>query len=79
MAVYVNSHGARHMSTEHTPAAFTITEFCQAHRISRSMLYKLWSAGTGPRVKNIGVKKIITAEAAAEWRAESAKTADAAA
>jgi hypothetical protein len=26
-------------------AAFTIAEFCEAHRISRSKLYELWDAG----------------------------------
>jgi hypothetical protein len=51
------------------PLAFTIDEFCTAHRISRSGLYKMWARGIGPRVKRIGVKVLITAEAAAEWRA----------
>jgi predicted DNA-binding transcriptional regulator AlpA len=48
--------------------AFTLAEFCEAHRISRSWLYGEWAAGRGPRVKKIGTKNIITAEAAAEWR-----------
>jgi hypothetical protein len=30
-------------------AAYTIDEFCNAHRISRSKLYELWSRGKGPR------------------------------
>jgi hypothetical protein len=51
-------------------AAFTVSEFCAAHRISRTKLYELWAAGTGPRFFYIGVKKIITAEAAADWRRE---------
>jgi hypothetical protein len=51
-------------------AAFTVSEFCAAHRISRTKLYELWAAGTGPRFFCIGVKKIITAEAAADWRRE---------
>jgi hypothetical protein len=49
-------------------AAFTVSEFCDAHRISRSKLYQLWSAGRGPRFIQIGTKKIITTEAAATWR-----------
>jgi hypothetical protein len=67
------------MSLEHSPAregarcAFTIAEFCDAHRISRSWLYGEWKAGRGPKVKEIGTKKIITAEAAAEWRAAGLK------
>jgi predicted DNA-binding transcriptional regulator AlpA len=54
--------------------AFTIAEFCQAHRISRSTLYGLWREGRGPRTKNIGAKRIITLEAAAEWRSASEAT-----
>jgi hypothetical protein len=52
-----------------TPVIYTIGEFCTAHRISRSQLYKLWREGAGPRVKRVGTKVLITAEAAAEWRA----------
>jgi hypothetical protein len=51
-------------------AAYTIAEFCDAHRISRSKLYELWTAGVGPRFIRIGTKKIITTEAAANWRRE---------
>jgi hypothetical protein len=67
------------MSLEHSPArdgarcAFTIAEFCEMHRISRSWLYGEWRAGRGPKVKQVGVKKIITVEAAAEWRAADLK------
>ena len=49
-------------------AAYTVNEFCDAHRISRSKLYELWSAGMGPRFIRVGTKKIITNEAAADWR-----------
>jgi hypothetical protein len=61
------------MSLEPSPVregaryAFTIAEFCETHRVSKSWLYLEWAAGRGPRVKQIGTKKIITAEAA-EWR-----------
>jgi hypothetical protein len=50
--------------------AFTIAEFCQTHRISRSFLYSEWKAGRGPRFMRAGVKRIITGEAAADWRRE---------
>jgi hypothetical protein len=67
------------MSLEHDPrrardchlpsyAAYTIAEFCTAHRISRSKLYQLWAAGAGPRMMKVGRKVLITNEAAAEWR-----------
>jgi len=49
-------------------AAYTVSEFCDAHRISRSKLYQLWTTGLGPRFIQIGTKKIITTEAAANWR-----------
>ena len=68
------------MSLEHSPArqkvtraAFTIDEFCEAHRISRGALYGMWRAGTGPKFMLVGEadgKRIITNEAAAEWRRE---------
>jgi hypothetical protein len=30
-------------------AAYTIDEFCHAHRIGRATLYELWKRGVGPR------------------------------
>ena len=71
------------MSLEHSPArecaapayaAYTIPEFCVAHRIGRSALYKLWSEGNGPRRIQVGTgrssKVLISLEAAADWRRE---------
>ena len=29
--------------------SYTVDEFCKTERMSRSMLYKLWSPGQGPR------------------------------
>ena len=49
-------------------AAYTVDEFAEAHSISRGMLYKLWLAGTGPRFIQVGSKRLIPVEAAAEWR-----------
>jgi hypothetical protein len=50
------------------PDAYTVQEFCTAHRISRSKLYQLWDEDTGPRIMRIGSKVLITREAAAKWR-----------
>jgi hypothetical protein len=47
--------------------AFTVNEFCDAYRISRSKLYLLWKDGAGPIRKAIGAKTIITVEAAEQW------------
>jgi hypothetical protein len=63
------------MSLEHSPAkqsrvAYTVNEFCDAHRVSRGKLYQLWAEGTGPKFINVGVKRIISFEAAAAWRAK---------
>ena len=62
------------MSFEYSPArqggraAYTISEFCSAYRISRSKLYQLWALGIGPRVMRIGAKVLISIEAASDWR-----------
>jgi hypothetical protein len=56
--------------------SFTITEFCEAERLSRSKLYLLWGEGKGPRTFTIGTKRLISAEARLEWRrAREAETA----
>jgi predicted DNA-binding transcriptional regulator AlpA len=49
---------------------FTISEFCAAHRISRSALYNSWKDGTGPRIFRVGTKVLIRREAAEAWLAE---------
>ncbi|MEH2475683.1 hypothetical protein V1281_003142 [Nitrobacteraceae bacterium AZCC 2161] len=51
-------------------AAFTIKEFCAAHRISEAMYFKLRTAGLGPREMRALRKVIISVEAAADWRRE---------
>ena len=49
------------------PQAYDIAGFCKAHNISRSSLYILWAAGTGPTYFSIGSKRLISKEAAARW------------
>jgi hypothetical protein len=59
---------------EHSPArqgAFTVAEFCDSHRISRTKLYNLWKTGAGPRQMRVGTKILISVEAAADWRRAS--------
>ena len=56
--------------------ALTIAEFCEAHRLSQSMYFKIRGQGLGPREMRVGARVLITFEAAAAWRAErEAKTA----
>jgi hypothetical protein len=50
------------------PAAYSIAEFCVAHRISQSMYFKLRNMGLGPREMAVGSRRLISQEAAAEWR-----------
>jgi hypothetical protein len=51
-------------------AAYTIDEFCAAHRLSRRKFYDLQEHGIGPRLMRVGSKVLISIEAAAAWRAE---------
>jgi hypothetical protein len=48
--------------------AFTIKEFCAAHRICEAFYYRLRAAGLGPREMRALRKVTISIEAAAEWR-----------
>jgi hypothetical protein len=51
--------------------AYTLMEFCETYRVSRSELYKLWARGAGPRHKRIGLRKIIILVEDAEAWAKS--------
>ena len=51
-----------------TDASLTVSEFCAAEKLSRSMLYKLWAEGNGPRTFNVGTKRLISYESRQEWR-----------
>jgi hypothetical protein len=51
------------------PRAYTISEFCAAHRLSQGMYFKLKRAGLGPRECKLFSKITISFEAATEWRA----------
>jgi hypothetical protein len=74
------------MSLEHSPsrekrrpphASFSIDEFCEAERISKSELYKLWRERKGPRFYYVGVNRKITPEARADWQREREAEAEA--
>jgi predicted DNA-binding transcriptional regulator AlpA len=51
-------------------ASLTIAEFCQAEKISRSMLYRAWSEGWGPKYYRVGVTRRISHRARLEWQRE---------
>lgn len=49
--------------------AFSISAFCRAHGISRSLYYALQRSGDGPDQMQLGGRKAVSREAAARWRA----------
>lgn len=53
------------------PAAhpvYTIEGFCEAHHITKPLYYELKRAGLGPREMQVGRRRLISLEAADEWR-----------
>jgi len=55
--------------------AFSIQEFCDAHRISRSRYYELKKQGLTPIEMIVGRKRLISFEAADLWRRERERAA----
>ena len=53
---------------EISPAAYSILEFCQAYGLGRSTFYRLQAAGLAPRMLAVGRRRLVTCEAADEWR-----------
>jgi predicted DNA-binding transcriptional regulator AlpA len=47
--------------------SFTIREWCQLRRMSRSKFYELDAEGKAPRTYNVGVKRVISPEADRDW------------
>lgn len=47
--------------------SYTLNEWCEARRISRAMFYKLGEQGLAPKTHNVGAKRLISAQADAEW------------
>jgi predicted DNA-binding transcriptional regulator AlpA len=47
----------------------SVPVFLAEHGISRSLFYRLVQQGRGPRITKIAGRTLITAEAAADWRA----------
>ena len=49
-------------------AAYSVPEFCEAHRISRSLFYALKKEGDGPVTMKVRGRTLISVESAVEWR-----------
>jgi hypothetical protein len=58
--------------------AFSIAGFCRRHGLSLPMFYKLASQGLAPQTFNVGVRELVSREAAAAWRREREKAANSA-
>ena len=56
-------------------AAFTIAEFCEAHRISASFYFRIRALKLGPIESRLFGKVLISAEAARDWRAARERSA----
>jgi hypothetical protein len=50
--------------------AFGVREFCRRHDVSTGYLYSEWRRGRGPRYMQLGDRRIISVEAASDWRRE---------
>ncbi len=48
--------------------SYTVDEFVEVERLSRSMIYKLWSQGKGPRFYYVGNVRRISHQARLEWQ-----------
>jgi len=59
--------------------AFGVVEFCEAFGISEDFFYKLKKQGKAPRLMKVGARSLISLQAAAEWRVEREREAEAAA
>ena len=66
--VLMTEAGKKGSRLDADPAAFTIPEFCRAHKISRGFFYTLRRRGLGPDVAELLGRRIITHEAATRWR-----------
>ena len=60
-----------HASPALPHVAYSVREFCVAHKISVSYYYVLKKLGRAPAEMQFGTRRIISAEAAAAWRAEN--------
>ena len=50
--------------------AYSLQEFCDRHRISLQLFYKLMQQGLAPQTFNVGTRVSVSKEAATRWRKE---------
>jgi hypothetical protein len=51
-----------------SPSLMSVQSFVAEYGISRSLLYKLWKEGGGPKITRVRGRTLISSEAAMEWR-----------
>jgi hypothetical protein len=56
--------------------AFSVSEFCDRHNLSRAFFYELKKQGKAPRVTELGAKRLITEEDETTWRQAMAAASD---
>jgi predicted DNA-binding transcriptional regulator AlpA len=49
--------------------SYSVFQFTKANNLSRATFYNLAKQGLAPKTMKVGRRTLITAEAAAEWRA----------
>jgi hypothetical protein len=64
------ARAATRASAEVNDPSLTVYQFCRAENISRSMLYRAWAEGWGPRFYKVGARRRITSRARLEWQRE---------
>jgi hypothetical protein len=64
------SRTAKRASAEVNDPSLTVEQFCRAENISRSMLYRAWFEGWGPKFYKVGVTRRITHRSRLEWQHE---------
>jgi hypothetical protein len=55
-------------------AAYSIPEFCRAHRISRALFYILLKKQQAPAVMRVRGRTLVSSEAAEAWRRRMERT-----
>ena len=50
--------------------ANTVSQFCDANNVSRTLFYELLKRGKGPRIFKAGRRTLVSTEAGADWRAQ---------
>jgi hypothetical protein len=66
--VFNKTTGDYYMHSNILLNAFSIQQFCNTHSISRAKFYLLLKEGLAPKLMCVGRRRLISVEAAAEWR-----------